>query len=78
MKLKLKKGFEECYIYVPFIKANVMGKFIEEGLYRHLYKISPELFDIEPAKGLKQKIEEIKKDDLFIDNSTIEGDITEQ
>ena len=77
MKLKLKKDLQECYIYVPFIKANILGKFIEEGLYPHLYNKYPELFDIEPVKGLKQKIEEIKKDDIFIDTSTSEGDITE-
>lgn len=76
MKLKLKKELQECYIYVPFINANVLGKFIEEGLYQHLYKVSPDLFDIEPVKGLKQKIEEIKKDDILIDSNTDEGDIT--
>ena len=77
MKLKLKKELEECYIYVPFINTNVMGKFIEEGLYSHLYKKYPELFDIEPVKGLKQKIEEIKQDDILIDSNTFKGDITE-
>jgi hypothetical protein len=76
MKLKLKKDFEEAYIYVSFVKANVMGKFIEEGLYPHLYKISPELFDIEPVKVIKQKIEEIKQDDILIDSNTFKGDIT--
>lgn len=77
MRLKLKKELQECYIYVPFIKTDILGKFIDEELYPHLYKKYPELFDIEPAKGLKQKIEEIKKDDILIDRSTIEGDITE-
>jgi hypothetical protein len=77
MKLKLKKELEEAYIYVPFVKANVLGKFIEEGLYSHLYKKYPELFDIEPVKGLKQKIEEMKNNDISINNNTIEGDITE-
>lgn len=78
MKLKLKKELQECYIYVSFINANVLGKFIDEGLYPHLYKNAPELFDIEPTKGLKQKIDEIKKDDILIDNSTNEGDTSEQ
>ena len=65
MQLKLKKDLEETYIYVPFINNSVMGKFIDEGLYRHLFAIEPEFFDVvveEPVKGLKQKIEEIKKE----------------
>jgi hypothetical protein len=59
-----------------------MGKFIEEGLYSHLVKLYPDAFEVESQKGLKQKIEEIKKeekvDDIFIDNSTDEGDITNE
>lgn len=65
MNLKLKQGMEETYIYVPFINNNVMCKFIDEGLYIHLYQIEPEFFDViadEPVKGLKQKIEEVKKE----------------
>ena len=65
MNLKLKQNLEEAYIYVPFTNSNVMGKFIDEGLYIHLYEIEPEFFDIiadEPVKGLKQKIEEVKKE----------------
>lgn len=77
MKLKIRKEFENGYIWVPFVRANVMGKFIEEGLYPHLYKLSPELFEIvEPIKGLKQKIEEIKKDDISINIDTNKGDTT--
>lgn len=76
MKLKIKKEFLECYIWVPFVRANVMGKFIEEGLYPHLYKLSPELFDVEPVKGLIQKIEEMKKDDISINIDTNKGDTT--
>jgi hypothetical protein len=45
-----------------------MGKFIEEGLYPHLYKISPEMFDvIEPKKTTK------KVDDLYINTETEQG-----
>jgi hypothetical protein len=65
MNLKLKQSLEEAYIYVPFTNSNVMGKFIDEGLYPHLYELEPEFFDVvadEPVKGLKQKIEEVKKE----------------
>lgn len=81
MELKLKKNFEEAYVWVSFVNANVMGKFIDKGLYPHLYKVNPEMFDVIPVKGLKQKIEEIKKEekinDISINISTDEDNITE-
>jgi hypothetical protein len=77
MELKLKKELQEAYIYVPFINNNVLGKFINEGLYEHLYNIAPELFDIVeiPVESKTKKTKVI--DDIFINNITEEGDITE-
>ena len=71
MNVKLKKEFEEAYIYVPFINNNVVGKFIDEGLLPHLYNIAPELFDIvEPVKETKKtKV----VDDLYINNTIEQG-----
>lgn len=46
MKLKLKAGLEEALIYIPFERKNVIGKFIDESLYPHLYKIAPDMFDV--------------------------------
>jgi hypothetical protein len=65
MELKLKKDLQEAYIYVPFVNNNIMGKFIDEGLYPHLYNIEPELFDV--VKDKKTKV----VNDLYI-NDTIE------
>jgi hypothetical protein len=73
MELKLKKDLQETYIYVPFINNNVMGKFIDEGLYPYLYKIAPDLFDVVEVKENKKII----IDDILINNSTEEGDIAE-
>ena len=81
MELKLKDNYQEAYVFVPFVNANVMGKFIEEGLYPHLYKISPEMFDvIEESFYYDIPVKEVKKtkkvDDIFINISTDEGDTT--
>lgn len=75
MALKLKKDLEEAYIYVPFINNSVVGKFIDEGLYSHLYKIAPELFDVDVVEEVKIKKTKVE-DDILINNSTKEGDIT--
>lgn len=81
MELRLKDNYKEAYIWVSFVNANVMGKFIEQGLYPHLYKVNPEMFDIiEEALYYDIPVKQVKKtkkvDDIFIDNSTDEGDIT--
>ena len=75
MELKLKKDIEETYIYNPFSHTNILGKFIEEGLYPHLYNLYPELFDVvvEETKTKKTKI----VNDILINNGTEEGSITE-
>jgi hypothetical protein len=75
MELKLKAGIEETYIYVPFINGNIIAKFIDKGLYSHLYELYPDLFDVvEPVKETKKtKV----VNDIFIDNGTEEGNITE-
>jgi hypothetical protein len=64
MALKLKKDLEEAYIYVPFINNSVVGKFIDEGLYQHLYGIAPELFEEEVAVK-KTKV----ANDLYINDA---------
>ena len=73
MELKLKENVKETYIYVPFINGNVIGKFIEEGLYPHLYSIYPDYFDIvEPKVTKKTNV----VNDILINNGTEEGSIT--
>lgn len=73
MELKLKKDIAETYIYVPFTNGNVIGKFIEEGLYPHLYNIYPDYFDIiEPVKTKKTTI----VNDIFINDGTEQGSTT--
>ena len=81
MELKLKDNYQEIYVFVPFVNANVMGKFIEKGLYPHLYKICPEIFDIiEEALYYDIPVKQVKKqekvNDILIDNSTTKGDTT--
>ena len=75
MELKLKKGIEESYIYDPFSHTNILGKFIEEGLYPHLYNLYPELFDVvvEETKIKKTKV----VNDILINDGTEKGSITE-
>lgn len=74
MELKLKKELEEAYIYVPFINNDVMGKFIDEGLYPHLYNIAPELFDVTlQVEDILPKTKKTKVDDLYINNTTEQG-----
>lgn len=71
MELKLKENVKETYIYVPFINGNVIGKFIEEGLYTHLYEIYPDYFEV---------VVETKKttivNDILINDGTEKGSIT--
>ena len=75
MELKLKKGIEESYIYEPFSHKNILGKFIDERLYPHLYSLYPELFDLaeEETKTKKTKV----VNDIFINDGTEKGSITE-
>jgi hypothetical protein len=46
MKIVLKKQFINSKIYVSFLNNNIIGKFIPEGLYKHLYKNHPNLFEL--------------------------------
>jgi hypothetical protein len=59
MKLKLKDGLEEAFIYVKFVNRDILGKFIDPELYPYMYNISPDLFDViidEPKKTTKNDI----------------------
>lgn len=73
MELKLKKDIEEAYIFEPFTQTNILGKFIEKGLYSHLYNLYPELFDVvEETKTKKTTI----VNDILINDGTEKGSIT--
>ena len=76
MKLKLRKDIEETYIYEPFTNKDVIGKFIPEGLYPHLYKLYPELFDVVVVEETKTKKTKVVND-ILINNGTEESGITE-
>lgn len=62
MKLELKSGLEDTIIYNPFENCQQLGKFIDKGLYPHLYKRFPDLFDV-----IEDKIEELN--DILISNT---------
>lgn len=66
MKLKLREGLQDIEIYVPFENKNILGKFIPEGLYPYLYKISPDLFEVEKPKT-------IQKNDILINDTKLGG-----
>jgi hypothetical protein len=68
MNLKLKDGLEEVTLYVPFENRNCVGKFIPEGLYPHLYRIAPELFDV-----ITESTKKTKTDDTIINNTEPTG-----
>lgn len=72
MELKLKDSCTDTMIYIPQENRNVVGKFIDVRLYPHLYKLYPSLFE-EVIETKKTK----KVNDIFINNSTDEGNITE-
>lgn len=61
MELKLKKDIQEAYIYEPFTHTNILGKFIEEGLYPHLYNLYPELFEVVLNETDKEELKASKK-----------------
>lgn len=74
MELKLKEDYIDAEIWVSFDNKNIVGKFIEEGLYPHLYKVYPHIFDVieEEVKTKKTKI-----NDLSINDTTTEGNSPE-
>jgi len=61
MELKLRKDIEETYIYEPFTNTDVIGKFIDKGLYPHLYKLYPELFEVILDETDKEELKASKK-----------------
>ena len=76
MKLKLKDGLENTLINVPFENRDILGKFIDERLYPHLYNKYPSLFDVIEDKPKKTtKINDILINDTIIgSDSNIEGE----
>ena len=73
MELKLKTGVEEAYIYVPFMNANIIAKFIDKGLYTHLYQLYPDYFEVVNTETKKSKI---VVNDILINDGTEKGSIT--
>lgn len=72
MKLKLKEEFINTEIYLSFENRNVIGKFIDEGLYPHIYKKDQRFFDIvcEKCEGIKCKCKKTKETDVISINNT--------
>ena len=70
MKLKLKDGLENTIIYVPFENRDILGKFINERLYTHMYKKYPSLFDVIEDKPKKTT----KTNDILINDTIIGSD----
>ena len=70
MELKLKEEYKDVEIWVSFNNQNIIGKFIEEGLYPHLYNAYPHIFDVieEEVKTKKTKI-----NDISINDTSTEG-----
>jgi len=66
--IKLKSEFLDTEIWVPFVNANIVGRFIPEGLYVHLNNKYPELFEIEEPKAQPTK-EKKEKNDLYKSHS---------
>jgi hypothetical protein len=62
MDLKLKDGLENATIYIPFENRNSVGKFIDKSLYKYLYRIAPDLFDVVSTKTTQ-------KNDISINNT---------
>jgi len=72
MKLKLKEEFINTSIYLSFENRNVIGKFIDERLYPHMYKKDPKLFDLvcDKCEGTKCKCKKSKETDVISINNT--------
>lgn len=72
MKLKLKEEFINMPIYLSIENRNVIGKFIDERLYPHMYKKDPRFFDLvcEKCEGKKCKCKKSKETDVISINNT--------
>jgi len=81
MKLKLKEEFINTSIYLSFENRNVIGKFIDERLYPHMYKKEPKFFDLvcDKCEDIKCKCKEEKSkksketDVISINNTKPQG-----
>ena len=69
MKLKLKDEFINSPIYNPFENRTVIGKFIDERLYPHLYKKFPDLFEFDMEVSTKTTKKTKKSNDNTINNT---------
>jgi hypothetical protein len=75
MELKLKAGLEESEIYIPFERRNIVGKFIDKGLYPFLYEKYPDLFDIIEDKKTKTTNDKFIGDTITGSDNNIEGKV---
>lgn len=77
--IKLKDEYKDTLIYVPFINRDVVGKFIDEGLYPFMNEKYPELFE-EVVPVVEKK--KVKNDNIITDteqssDSDFGGEINE-
>jgi len=75
MELKLKSGLEDELIYLPFERRNVIGKFIDKGLYPYMYSKYADLFDIIEDKKTKQEDDKLISNTIGGSDSDIEGKV---
>ena len=71
MELKIKEEYKDVEIWVSFTNQNIIAKFIDAGLYPHLYKSYPHIFEEVIEEEVKTK--KTKVNDLFINNPITEG-----
>jgi hypothetical protein len=60
--MRLKEQYKDILIYIPLLKKDIVGKFIDVSLYNYLYQKYPDLFEEE----IKKKV---KNNDISIDNT---------
>jgi len=72
MSIKLKEEFINTLIYVPFENRDILGKFIDTGLYPYMYKKYPEFFDLvcDKCEDKKCKCKKNKETDVISINNT--------
>jgi len=72
MKIKLKDEYINKLIYIPFENRDVIGKFIDERLYPHMFNKYPQFFELicEKCDNTKCKCKKTKEvNDISINNT---------